>query len=512
VAQDKPDAIGDLNLLLTQLGKGGAGVSPHQEVAGDLTKALHSANGQQRGGEKTADGWVDLDLVGALAAAPPAAPAPPRQRWWRAALDTLPPVLVFVPILLTWLSLFAASNAYRGLENNAHVRAANAGKSFLELWQQGFAGRLSPLLSFGNVAIYTVSAVALLIITTAAGTYFRRRDETEADDAHAAAERARHRLLPAMVRAQAELNRRRLGTPARFATELSQAASGLRELLADTTRAQASAVALAEQNQLLAVKLGGHVTEMEQATGNLRSAAEVVGTAALALSEASAALGTDITGRVDASVDRLDKATDQATVRVEDLVQVGQGSLDGITGRFDAAMDGVRSQIDATGAAMIAAGERYATAIGESSGKAATEINEICQDAVATATVKLVSEMATATAKLEVILSRLSRNADTQLDAARRNEQAVAAHGDAVTAAADSMSRMANLLEQTVTDCTSIQRELANSLGVIASNLARQASAATDRLAVEPIAEPYGPGGPGAYETPMDPSDAEEHS
>jgi hypothetical protein len=534
VAEDESGAVTALAALRDELVKHPE-LGPYQDVIRDLTRRLAASAGQQNRGAKAADGWADLDLIATLGvgAPQPAAMASPlpaqqpsagllEQRWWRAAIDALPPVLVFVPILLTWLSLFAASNAYRSLEASASARTANAGKSFLELWQQGFAGRLPATLSFGYVAMYTVVAVTLLIVMTAFGGHFRRRDEKQAERdekqaetaqqtaerarvaAQAAAEQTRIALLPTLVRAQAELNKYRLGTPVRFASELSKAAIALRELLTDTSEAQDSALKLAHQNQSLSEKLGDHAIEMQQITGELQSAAGLMRAAADALADANSVLATEVTGRVEASVGRLDQVTGQAAARVGDLVQVGQESLDGITDRFDTAMAGIKVQIAATTTAMIDAGEKYAAAIGDSSGNAAAKIGEVYRAAVGDAAVILVNEMARTTGELSAILRVVDQSANTQLAAAVRTEEAVTAHAEAVTTAAerisgaaDNMSGVAEtisgvaagvsgssaVLERAVADYTSVQQQVADTLSHAADDLSAHATSLAERLA-----------------------------
>jgi len=553
VAEAKKSDAAALAALLAELGRHPE-LGPHREVVTELAQRLAAPNGHQNRDGKAADGWADLDLIAALGGPVPVAAAPrvsvvvpvggrAEQPWWRTTIDALPPVLVFVPILLTWLSLFAASNAYRSLEASPSARAANAGKSFLELWQQGFAGRLPALLSFGYVALYTVAAVGVLIVATAVGGHFHRRDERQAEDdqeraeaaaerarqaadnsraaaehARAAAERARADMLPALVRAQAELNNRRLGTPVRFAAELSQAATELRQLLERTDHAQDSALQLAAQNQALSKKLGEYAVEMRGITAELQSAAELMRTAASTLANANAALGSEVVGRVEASAGRLDQVTEQAAARVGDLVQTGETSLHGITDRFDAAMTGIRTQIDASTAAMIDAGEKYAAAIGDSSGRAAATIGATYQEAVARAAVGLATTMTETTNELTAILTVVGRSANTQLAAARRTEEAVNAHATAVTTAADRISGAADdiagaarnvsgvaeniagaatsvsgvaaaasdssgALERAVTGYTSVQQRVADVLGRAADNLSEHAASLADQLA-----------------------------
>jgi hypothetical protein len=553
VAEVRKSDAAALAALLAELGKHPE-LGPHREVVTELAQRLAAPNGYQSRDARAADGWADLDLIAALGGPVPVAAAPrvsvvvpvvgrAGQAWWRTTIDALPPVLVFVPILLTWLSLFAASNAYRSLEASPSARAANAGKSFLELWQQGFAGRLPAPLSFGYVAMYTVAAVGVLIVATAVGGHFHRRDERQAEEEQqraeaaaerarqaadnsraaaehdrAAAERARAGLLPALVRAQAELNNRRLATPVRFAAELSQAATELRQLLERTDHTQDSALQLAAQNQALSKKLGEYAVEMRGITGELQSAAELMRTAASTLANANAVLGSEVVGRVEASAGRLDQVTEQAAARVGKLVQTGEASLHGITDRFDAVMTGIRTQIDATTAAMIDAGEKYAAAIGDSSGRAAATICATYQEAVAQAAVGLATTMTETTNELTAILTVVGRSANTQLAAARRTEEAVNAHATAVTTAADRISGAADdiagaarnvsgvaenisgaatsmsgvaaaasdssgALERAVTGYTSVQQRVADALGRAADNLTEHAASLAGRLA-----------------------------
>jgi hypothetical protein len=567
VAEVRRSDAAALAALLDELGKHSE-LGPHRKVVTELAQRLAAPDGQRSRDAKAADGWADLDLIAALGGPVPVAARPmvsvavpvagrAKQAWWRTAIDALPPVLVFVPILLTWLSLFAASNAYRSLEASPSARAASTGKSFLELWQQGFAGRLPAFLSFGYVAMYTVAAVSVLIVATAVGGHFHRRDEEQAEQeqerAAAAAERARQAveqsravadrdradaeraradMLPALARAQAELNNRRLGTPVRFAAELSQAATELRQLLEHTDHTQDSALKLAKQNQALSEKLGKYAVEMRGITGELQSAAELMRAAASTLANANAVLGSEVVGRVEQSTGRLDQVTGDAAARVGDLVQTGQASLDGITERFDAVMAGIREQVDATTTAMIDAGEKYAAAIGDSSGRAAATIGATYQEAVAQAAVGLATSMTQTTNELSAIVTVVGRSANTQLAAAMRTEEAVTAHAEAVTTAADRISGAADdiagaaqnvsgaaktmtgaaesisgaaghisgtahsmsgvaagvsdssgALERAVTGYTSAQQQVADALGRAADNLSEHAASLAERLA-----------------------------
>lgn len=77
-------------------------------------------------------------------------------------IEVLRNLLVFLPILLTWLSLSAALNAY----SEYVLKTKDGASSFLMLWQSGFSGQLTNWLRFSNVAILDAWIVGLIILLT----------------------------------------------------------------------------------------------------------------------------------------------------------------------------------------------------------------------------------------------------------------------------------------------------------------------------------------------------------
>src|ERR1700744_2137943 len=116
------------------------------------------------------DGWSDIDLVGALARSssfqpiPDEAPAntplsrganPDYRSTWAGRLLTVaelaPGVLVFIPLLITWLGLRQAAAADHQMLADPALSADARSQNFLELWQTGFGGKLSGLFVFSSV-------------------------------------------------------------------------------------------------------------------------------------------------------------------------------------------------------------------------------------------------------------------------------------------------------------------------------------------------------------------------
>lgn len=448
--------------------------------------------------------------------------AGPGRTWWRAPLEVAPQVLVFVPILLTWLALFAATSAYQSLEGDAQARRAYAGRSFLELWQGNFGGRLTDWLSFGHVAIYTVIVVSTLIAVTVITDRMRRRDVAAdraardaeraaaraAEEAARAAEDARRaalaRLKPYLVRAQLELNQRRLASPARFAEELSSAAAGLRGLLERALTTQHDTAALARQNRQISAQLATSITELTQSVGKLEAAGQTleatgqtVSGAATALSQTSSVLLDEVVTRVASASARLDQTVTEVAAKVSDLQRTGKDVLDDVTRRFDAAIAAVNTQIGNAAGKLVDAGDQFAAAIGQSSAEAAARIGQTSQEAadaaqrafalvgqeVATTAVSLAADLSRTNAELRTILGDLSTGAGDYLTASAGAERSYAANTDRLASAVTSMRDEVDGLRQAVTTVITAQRELTGSLGAAAAGVAEHAGTLTKGVA-----------------------------
>ncbi|WP_169945279.1 hypothetical protein [Microbispora sp. H11081] len=175
-----------------------------------------------------ADRWCEVNL---FAAFPPgesvrslASGAGMRHRALK-LMDVVQPVLVFLPIVTTWFGLKMATTAYG--ETLAAGGIETARRPFLEMWQQGFDGRLSNWLRFDSVAFMTLGVIGVLIVVTLGERLLRRSIEQEAEEEALA---LRSRLLAALTRATLLLGQVKLASPARFQAELTKSASELNKV------------------------------------------------------------------------------------------------------------------------------------------------------------------------------------------------------------------------------------------------------------------------------------------
>jgi hypothetical protein len=118
------------------------------------------------------DRWAAIDLYAAFLRDDTVEDARPGTLRGRigGVLDLLPAVLIFVPIMLTWIGLYKATSAYRHSRGDASL----AGKSFLEQWQTGFNGRLGEGFYFDRIALWTLLAIGVLIVISLIQAMLRR--------------------------------------------------------------------------------------------------------------------------------------------------------------------------------------------------------------------------------------------------------------------------------------------------------------------------------------------------
>ncbi|MGA4838956.1 hypothetical protein [Streptomyces sp. G45] len=207
--------------------------------------------------DKRLDRWAELDLVAAYARPESVVvergrPSARRDALLEAALGAL----VFVPLLVTWFGLREAVHAYGELSK---VDREEATRPFLQLWQSGFGGHLSPLGRFENVALMAVVLIALLVLLSVVHARVRARAEQEEAEQEAERERLLAALASVLTRLQMLLAPHRSASPKQFTSELTKAAGEMRSLAAE-----------AEKNHKALVSATGAVTG---ATTSLRDAA-----------------------------------------------------------------------------------------------------------------------------------------------------------------------------------------------------------------------------------------------
>ena len=195
-------------------------------------------------------------------------------------------VLVFVPILVTWLGLMLATGAYR----QAQADPLLAHESFLQGWQTGFGGHLSDLFTLNHLALYTVVLICLIMLLTI--MHFVIADELD--------ERDRARLLrdlsDALTAADLELAAVRsaaTGTASaelrKVASDMSKTATHVATIGETATRVQREALASLEV-------MSDALKKVEAATVAVTTAADTMG---LQVGEVGAATGKMATVGVD---------------------------------------------------------------------------------------------------------------------------------------------------------------------------------------------------------------------
>ncbi|QCX79765.1 hypothetical protein C9F11_30870 [Streptomyces sp. YIM 121038] len=221
--------------------------------------------------DKRLDRWSELDLVHVYVrpesvTARGRRPSARRDGLLEAALGAL----VFVPLLVTWFGLREAVHAYGELSK---VDREEATRPFLQLWQSGFGGHLSPLGRFENVALMAVVLIALLVLLSVVHARVRTRAEREEDAQEAERERLLADLASVLTRLQMLLAPHRSASPKQFTSELTKAAQEMRSLAAE-----------AEKNHKALLGATGSVTgattALQEAAGKLTAEVPKLGAAA----------------------------------------------------------------------------------------------------------------------------------------------------------------------------------------------------------------------------------------
>jgi hypothetical protein len=419
------------------------------------------------------DGWSDIDLVGALARSssfqpiPDEAPAntplsrganPDYRSTWAGRLLTVaelaPGVLVFIPLLITWLGLRQAAAAYHQMLADPATSADARSQNFLELWQTGFGGKLSGLFVFSSVALGTLSAVIVLILVAIGAGVLRRleerhRDEDEqnrekaerdrkqaADARRAAQERGREeltsQLVTALAQAQLLVNRDRMDGPARFGHELNASAEKLAKLMNQAAETHTRTLGLAKRYHETADNLAAAIGKLDEATKALARSATVVKDAADRMDDSSAALRHDVTSQVTSAADRLEAAIAGASAQLDQQQEAGATALTALHQRLAGSLERFADDVDRASGSLVSAGTVYAEKIQSSVQDATTHAQEAVQQAVFAA----VQSLESGYRQLQVTIERVEAVAAEQAIAVRRqsDEQVTAIRAVLATA------------------------------------------------------------------------------
>jgi hypothetical protein len=247
--------------------------------------------------------WAELDLLAAFArpeslAAPPPPPAASRPgplRRLRAFLATHPwkqprdalrrirravredmleaalGVLVFVPLLITWFGLWEASRAYAELREEDPRQAT---RPFLQLWQSGFDGRVSPLGRFDSVAFMAALVIGVIVLTAVGHAWARARAERELTSRDQERDHLLGRLVAVLTRAQLALGTHLAASPRRFTGELNKAAGRLESLVRSAADGQRTLAKAASAARDATASLGDASRRLADASAPLGSAAD----------------------------------------------------------------------------------------------------------------------------------------------------------------------------------------------------------------------------------------------
>ncbi|MFI6630764.1 hypothetical protein ACIBI7_17990 [Nonomuraea fuscirosea] len=371
---------------------------PFLKARADQLRSLSGAVEEPAAGER----WCEVDL---FAAFPPEETVRPVSHGSKRTsilnlFDLVQPVLVFLPILITWFGLHRATTAYG--EAVAAGGAETARRPFLEMWQQGFDGRLTAILRFDSVALATLIAIALLIAVTLLDRLLRRRDENKAESQ---AEELRRRLRAALTEATLTLGQVRLASPARFQAELTKSAMEISEVGSTLRRLQEQVVSSLEASmestrtameslteatadiQAAAWKLDEHLESVTAATADLTQtvdrttyAIDKVGERAeSAMGQVGERLGVLVADSTDRVRVAMEEATTRAGATVRDTTKELDGQVGKLTERVDelatvaggipSAMDGLHRAVaevtSMTQAAMNQVGEQITGALND---------------------------------------------------------------------------------------------------------------------------------------------------
>ena len=240
--------------------------------------------------------WAELDLVEAFvrpeSLTTPQSGSPSGTPWWRRAprdgvLEAVLGVLVFVPLLVTWFGLREAVRAYGELSREDPEQAT---RPFLQLWQTGFAGHLSAVGRFENVALMAVVLITLLVLLSVWHAHARTRAEREEENRHSGDERLLGSLASLLSRVQLCLAPHRAASPDQFSKELTRAAQQLQNLL---QKANGSHKRLSDGADAVAKATDA----LQQAAGTLSAEVPRLATAADRV-EAAVTAGTSATDQV----------------------------------------------------------------------------------------------------------------------------------------------------------------------------------------------------------------------
>lgn len=318
----------------------------------DLSEAMSDRSKAER--------WCEVDLFAAFAPDETIIPALPekasRKHWASRAVKgalAIGPVLVFLPVLFTWMGLHEATTAYGEVLDDQGVEAAR--RPFLEMWQQGFDGRLPGFFHFNNVAMMTVGAILFLGAWTVGENLLYSRS---LDRAERRLVMLRAQLSRALTEASLYLGQVRMSAPARFTAELTRATEQITQIGETVRKAQSdlmdavvhaleaaqktgdALVAGANEVQGTTKVLDRHFTEINSAAETMTSAADAI---AFRTGESVEEFRKSLLSALDNELKRLTSGIRSSVSELRDEVGELVTASSGITRAVDRSADSVQT-------------------------------------------------------------------------------------------------------------------------------------------------------------------------
>ncbi|MGP3999658.1 hypothetical protein [Streptomyces sp. 8N706] len=475
-------------------------LAPHAPALRRLAAAVRTGRSLEQ--------WQYTDLAGAFTDSSAYDDPPDPSRRLRRSLELLPSVTVFVPLLVTWSGLAAATHAYQRMLDDTAVRDRRQarGRTFLELWQTGFDGHLQAPLTFGWMALWTLLAICLVIASTVLAAVSRRRHDARVTSAREGARRA---LIPLLHEAQAVLNQARHASPGRHASDFAELADAMRGTLAETRLAHEVAVEaqratrdLAQQANELYGQLDASAQALRDATKDFENAAHAVLSSTAEASGAAGRLSGAVDRHLEAVERRIDSAAASLVEQTAEAADHGRQRFTEAAAHTEEQLGAIRERLSETVDALLTAsgtvsssGSGLATALMAAAEEGARHIGETYRLAVAATTVSLTGTMAEVARDTEAVVARGERStretveqyAAVHAECAAREERR---HGDVLRRQAEFADR---LRESAAVFDTALTRATA-ALEAVVTEAGARAAAGTASDVVQP--------GPGSSGTP----------
>lgn len=272
--------------------------------------------------------WAQVGLLAAFVRSETVAPR--RRPAGLGVLDLAPTVLIFMPIVITWIGLFSATRAYRESRSDSALQ----GMSFLQQWQSGFHGRLSSALYFDRIALWTLIAVAVLVSISIAQALVRRHFEaTDREEAQSLL----GRLADALTAVEFGLAEHRMGDGSRLAV----GADVLAKAAGEIKKAGDAAKDTQKSAQEGLKKALACLDQVRRSADALQHGEEALRAAAQGVTDAAARLGGDIDDVATAAKEVVVAASDLTRSLNDGLATLRDGVRQTVTDSTREMRDGV---------------------------------------------------------------------------------------------------------------------------------------------------------------------------